>query len=227
MSPAPEPAAQPVARRKMQFGCLHVLGIVLIVMLITGLFAGWWVKHYIYASPYKPTQLSPSAQKKLDEKLARLDESAPVFPDEPADRAQPERYSEDDAKREIRISQKELNALVAKDLQAAKHVAIDLSDDLISVNTVLPLDSDLPVLGGKMLRIKFGVMLRFVDGQAVASMRGVSIGGVPLPSAWWGDIKNKNLVKEFSDEGGFWDRFSRGVEQIQVTDGHLVIRLKE
>jgi len=58
-------------------------------------------------------------------------------------------------------------------------------------------------------------------------MRGISLGGVPLPSAWWGDIKNKNLVEEFSGEGGFWSRFSKGVENVQVRDGHLWIKLKE
>ena len=35
------------------------------------------------------------------------------------------------------------------------------------------------------------------------------MGGVPLPSAWWDEIKNRNLVKEFGSEGGFWDQFSK------------------
>ena len=217
----------PKAPKKLQFGGLQVLAIVLIAILVTALFAGWWVKHYLYASPYTPTKLSAKAQKTLDDKLARLDEPVAGNRDEPSDTAKPERYREDPDKREIRISEKELNALVARDEQMARHVAIDLSEDLISVNTVLPLDPDFPVLGGKTLRIKFGLTLRFMDGQTIASIRGISLGGVPLPAAWWGDIKNKNLVKEFSGEGGFWDRFSRGVEQIQVTDGNLLIRLKE
>ncbi len=61
----------------------------------------------------------------------------------------------------------------------------------------------------------------------MVAIRGVSLGGVPLPSAWWGDIKNKNLVEEFGSEGGFWDQFSKGVEDIKIRQEHLWIKLKE
>jgi hypothetical protein len=45
----------------------------------------------------------------------------------------PEPYSEENASREIRITEKELNALIAKDEEAARRVAVDLSDDLVSI----------------------------------------------------------------------------------------------
>jgi hypothetical protein len=40
-------------------------------------------------------------------------------------------------------------------------------------------------------------------------------------------MKNKNLVNEFGSEDGFWQIFSEGVEDIQVKDGHIRIKLKE
>ena len=33
--------------------------------------------------------------------------------------------------------------------------------------------------------------------------------------------------KEFGDQGGFWKAFADGVDEIQVTDGELRIKLKE
>lgn len=227
--PTPTPAPTPPPPRR--FGCLQVLLIVLVAMLLTAVAAGWWVKHYLYASPFKPTTLSAREEKVLENKLEQLDEAAmseaaePLTPEDQTPK--PERYTEDDSKREISITQKELNSLVGRDAQLGKHVAIHLADDLVSVNTVVPLEEDFPFIGGKTLRIKFGLSLKIDEGQAVASMRGVSLGGVPLPSAWWGDIKNKNLIHEFSGEGGFWDRFSRGVETIRISDGALLIKLKE
>lgn len=87
-------------------------------------------------------------------------------------------------KEEISLSEKELNALIAKDSETAKRVAIDLADDLVSVKLLVPVDEDFPILGGKTLRLFFGVTLSFKDDRPIVAVRGVSLGGVPLPSAW-------------------------------------------
>ena len=87
-------------------------------------------------------------------------------------------------KEEISLSEKELNALIAKDSETAKRVAIDLADDLVSVKLSVPVDEDFPILGGKTLRLFFGVTLSFKDDRPIVAVRGVSLGGVPLPSAW-------------------------------------------
>jgi hypothetical protein len=220
--------------KKKRFGWLHVLGIAFIALMVIGLLSAWWIKHNIYASHFEPTRLSLKEKQVLDLKLAKLEEStvkekSPVKakPNQSAVTLQPEPYSEDDAKREIALSEKELNALIAKDSETAKRVAIDLADDLVSVKLLLPVDEDFPILGGKTLRLSFGVTLSYNQGRPIVAIRGVSLGGVPLPSAWWGDIKNKNLVEEFGSEGGFWDQFSKGVEDIKIREGHLRIKLKE
>lgn len=221
--------------KKSRFGWRHVLGIAFIGIIVTALLSAWWVKQNIYASHFEPTRLSAKEQQVLDSKLAKLEESA--VKEKPAIKKakpyhqsvplEPERYSEDDAKREISLSEKELNALIAKNPETAKRVAIDLADDLVSVKLLLPVDEDFPILGGKTLRLFFGVTLSYKEDRPTVAIRGVSLGGVPLPSAWWGDIKNKNLVEEFGSEGGFWDLFSKGVEDIKIREGHLWIKLKE
>ncbi len=214
----------PGAKKPFRLGCLHVFGILLAIVAVLALLAVWWVKSNVYAGKFSPTRLSEGEEKVLAAKLERLDPSRPASP---SDRLEPERYAEDDASREVHISEKELNALIARDEEAARRVAIDLSDDLVSVKLLVPLDEDIPVLGGKTLKIRCGVALSFAEGKPVVAIRGVSLGGIPLPGAWWGDIKNTNLVREFGGEGGFWSLFSRGVENLEVRDGLLVIKLKE
>ena len=220
------------------FALLGLLGALAAVVVLTAVATAWWLSSNVYAKPFEPTQLTEREERTLAGKLAKMDAAASSGDrrNVPADRGrdlpadedlEPEPYSEDDAAREVRLSERELNALVARDGNVARRVAIDLSDDLVSVKLLVPIDPDFPLLGGKTLRFNFGVELGYAKGRPIVAMRGVSLGGVPVPSAWWGDIKNQNLVEKFGKEGGFWDHFARGVENIQVRDGHLWVQLKE
>lgn len=224
-----EPAA-----KKLHFSFLQVTGIVALVIIVTALLTAWWVKHYIYASKFTPTVLTAKERKVLDSKLVKLEESAKkdlVVPKKKRHERgvplEPEVYSEENAKREISLTEKELNALIANNPEVAQRVAINLSDSLISVKLVIPIDEEIPVLGGKTLRLNLGLILSYENERPVVALKGVSIGGIPLPNAWLGNLKNRNLVKEFGDEGGFWKLFSDGVADLKVKKGHILIKLKE
>lgn len=228
-----ENIAEPVAK-KIRFSWLQVMGIVVLVMIATVLLTAWWVKYYIYASKFKPTVLNSKEQKVLDSKLAKLEESAKkdvvMAKKKRHDKGaalEPEAYSEEGVKREISLTERELNALIANNPEVAQRVAIDLSDNLVSVKLVIPVDEEIPVLGGKTLRLNVGVILGYEKEKPVVALKGVSLGGVPVPNAWLGYLKNRNLVKEFGDEDGFWKLFSDGVADLKVKDGHILIKLKE
>ena len=225
----PEPVV-----KKFRVGLLQVLGIVGLVVVITALLTAWWVKHYLYASKFTPAVLTVKEQKALDSKLAKLEATAnkdSVIPKRKRqDRVaplEPEAYSEEGAKREISLTEMELNALIANNPEVAQRVAIDLSENLISVKLVVPMDEEIPMLGGKTLRLNLGVILGYENGRPIVALKGVSLGGIPLPSAWLGNLKNRNLVKEFGAEGGFWKLFSDGVIDLKVQEGHILIKLKE
>lgn len=214
-------------------GLISVVLILLIIVIVGFVF--YWVKQNIYASQFTPTKLSSQEQKVLDIKLNKIERSAYLSGNKPikgkpnvtGKPLEPEPYTEKDEDREIRLTEKELNAIVAKDSDVARKVAIDLADDLVSVKLLVPMDEDFPILGGKTIRLKFGTKLAYEDEKPVVAMRGISLGGVPLPSAWWGDIKNKNLVEYFGGGGGFWDQFAKGVADIKIQEGQLYIKLKE
>ncbi len=212
------------------FTLIGILVAIAVIVLTTVVVTAWWLSSNVYAKPFEPTQLTQPERVALNGKLSKLG-GVPVpaeDPDQPLPEGlEPEPYSEDDAKREIRLNERELNALVARDGEVARRVAIDLADDLVSVKFLVPVDPDFPFLGGKTLRFNFGLELGYSAGKPVVAMRGLSLGGVPIPSAWWGDIKGQNLVEKFDSEGGFWDQFSKGVENISVRDGHLWVQLKE
>ena len=212
----------------------QVLLFVGLAVLVTTLITAWWVNTYLYAATFDPIRLTESEQHSLDSKMAQLgqrnstgDHSLNPKAGSSAGPLTPEPYSEEGASRDIQLTERELNALIAKDEEMAKHVAVDLSDNLVSVKLVVPVTDDMPIVGGKTLKLNFGVTLSYANGKPVVAMEGISLGGVPLPSAWWGDIKHRNLVEEFSGPGGFWDQFAKGVEDLHIQNGKLHITLKE
>jgi len=231
---SPEKISDPQNQPRTRW--LRILGISAAVCIVMTVLGVLWVRYNLYASPFTPTRLSEHEQQVLNEKLDYLERGIQrqnLNPDSKPDetngegRLNPEPYKEDVSKREIRISEKELNSLIAKDDETARRVAIDLSRDMVSLKVLIPVDQDSPILGGKTIRLSCGITLRHYAGKPVVALRGVSIGGVPIPNAWLGGIKNTDLVREFGEQGGFWDTFPKGIENIRVSDSSLYIKLKE
>ncbi len=117
--------------------------------------------------------------------------------------------------------------MLAKNTNLGKRAVFDLSENLLSIKILVPLDEEVPVFGGKTLKVTSGMVLAYSGGKPTVALKGVSLMGVPLPNAWLGGIKNMDLVKEFGDSSGFWKVFSDGVEDIEVRQGRVQIRLRE
>lgn len=214
----------------------HIVWIVIVTMLVTAGITYWVVRSYIYAKDFKPVELSAQEKKALDSKLRIL--GYDPGPDQPQTTStgdkqtdeqwlRPEAYTEAGAKREVSFSERELNAMVAKNRDLAKKVSVDLGDDLVSARILVPVDPDFPILGGKTLRVSTGVEMAFREAKPVIVLKGISIMGIPVPNAWMGGLKNIDLISEFGDTDGFWKSFAEGVENVRVEEGALKIKLKE
>ena len=215
----------------------QVLLIMLVTVLVTVGGTYWFLTTYVFAREFKPVELSVKEERVLEDKLKALGYEVDVEQaGQPRDPSQnidergflkPERYSEAGARREVSFNERELNALLAKNTDLARKLAIDLSDDLVSAKLLVPLEEDFPVLGGKTLRFNAGVEMAYAGEKPIIILKGVSVMGVPVPNAWLGGLKNIDLVGEFGADEGFWKSFSDGVENIQVVDGRIKIKLKE
>lgn len=207
----------------------RTFGIVVITVFITASVAYWLVTSYLFPTAFTPVLLSEKDQQLLDRKLERLGGSSTGRQKKPDSqkRLQPEAYSEIGASREIDFSEKEFNALLAKNTDLASKLAFDFSDNLASAKLLVNLDPDFPVLGGKTLKVTAGMEIKLVNGKPSAILKGVSVWGVPIPNAWLGNLKNTDLNKEFGEAGGFWQAINEGVEEIEVKEGKLHIKLKE
>jgi plasmid maintenance system antidote protein VapI len=220
----------------------HVLLIILLTIVVTIAGTYWVLKTYIFATEFTPVSLSAKEEKSLQTKLNTLGYESEVssFPahkknsrkmqsDEIDENGflKPETYSEENAPREISFTERELNALLAKNTDLARKLAIDLAEGLISAKLLIPLEEDFPMLGGKTLRFNAGIGMAYQNDKPVIVLKGISIMGIPMPNAWLGGLKNIDLVSEFGVDPGLWKSFSDGVRDIQVSDDQINIKLKE
>ncbi len=236
-TPAPE---------KKGFSGLQVLAIVCGMMMLTIIITLFAVRTWLFPHPFTPVVLDQQEEQRLEQKLERFDSftslstahaqsagpaaaaATPPQPDFKKDGTlNPKAYSEAGASREISLSEREINGLLAKNTDLAQKLAIDLAEDLVSLRLLVPVDPDFPIMGGKTIRARAGAELAYREGRPVVILKGVSLMGVPVPNAWLGGLKNIDLVREFGGDQGFWKSFSDGVETIRVKEGQLYIKLKE
>jgi hypothetical protein len=195
-------------------------GIVLSCCLLTAIGTVWWVKHNIYASPLHPVQLSQSEKTTLDAKLAKLELSEEVVPPEAPAKT-------DGDPRTISISSKEINAFLANQ-GIGEQVKLDVTRNRIAANFLLPIDKDAPLFAGTTLRIRLALnALMNENGKLVVKVDDVSLGGIPLPNAWLGDIKGLDLVTSNIGEDPAIERFAAGIKDFRLENGHVHIVLNE
>jgi len=219
--------------------------LLLVVVLVTVLVTVWVVRSYFFPAPMEPVSLSVAEQQTLDAKLRQLGEP-PAQASAQADRPLvdldaggeplvnrdargeplvPELYREDDSARVLFFSQRELNGLIARNPDLAERMALHLSRDKVSATWLLDLPPDFPLMPGQRVRLDAGLALAHRDGRLRVVLEGVSVMGVPLPSAWLGGLKGADLVALYSAEEGFWKAFADGVQDLRVEQGQLRVEL--
>lgn len=205
------------------------LGLILLTILLSVGISIWVMMTMLFPGDFTPVTLSQQEEQKLEQKLQTFDslQQSTTPANQTKTPLTPERYSEAGASREITLSERELNGLLAKNTDLAHRLAIDLSDNLSSGKLLVPLDPEFPILGGKTIKLSAGLEMRYAEGKPVIILKGVSVWGIPIPNAWLGNMKNIDMVQEFGNDQGFWKAFADGVEEIEVEEGRLRIKLKE
>ncbi len=151
---------QPLPHDKKQgFSGTQVLGIVVGAMFIAIVATVFAIKIFFFSGPFTPVQLSPGEAQQLAEKIEKVEgfsnQAAPKKNEYAKDGTLlPEQYSEEGASRRINFTERELNAMIANNTELAEKLAVKLADNMVSIKLLIPLDPDLPMLGGKTLRVK-------------------------------------------------------------------------
>ncbi|TVP87895.1 MAG: hypothetical protein EA347_06825 [Thioalkalivibrio sp.] len=205
----------------------------ILVLLLAVLLAAAGLRIYYLTQVERETAvaLSPTEQQTLDEKLAVLREASARAAPGTADPAEhpapdtattlaPEVYEEDPEQRYLRFTERELNAAIARDPALAGRAAVRLSPEQVSSTFLVDVPEDLPLFGGRRLRVQAGMRLTTEGNRVEARLLGVSLAGVPLPDAWLGGFKGRDLL-----EGSALSGLGAGIESVEVGDGWVALRL--
>lgn len=219
--PAPStPASLPGSAWKKKL--LIVFAVIVACCGITAAATTWWVKRNVYASPFRPVSLTQTEQKAFDEKVEALSgKNAAV-----SSGAESQPGAGDD-KRTLVVTDKEINAYLAKQ-GLGDQIKVELNEGTAAATLIAPVDKDVPVIGGKTFRIRVGLATGGKpNGGMSLAINDVSIGGVPVPNAWLGDVKGVNLLAGTAGSDPVVKRFLAGIREFQIKGGSIRVHLNE
>ena len=148
----------------------------------------------------------------------------------PAEIEEPEVDVFVDDKRTLILTEREINGFLHHNTPYAEKVKIDLGRDTVTAKIIVDFPEDTPMVGGRRLRVHTTLALYLdADGEFAIELRDVTAGGISIPNAWLGDLKNKNLT-EFGDnsEGSaILEKISAGIADFEVEPDQIRIRLNE
>ncbi|MEM7386655.1 MAG: hypothetical protein AAF514_17090 [Verrucomicrobiota bacterium] len=216
------------------------IGVILLALLLAALMVFFWYRYNFHAGKFNPINLSKPEVVVVEEKLEKIGETPPRSQRDIGE-AVGERHavsemevpieeSVDPAEeaRTVMITEKELNGMLHKNTGLGDELKIVLDRDSIGARWVKDMPDDVPILGGKTIRVKVGVGA-YIDenGKLALMINNVTLGGVPMPNAWLGDIKGINVVEEYGSDIPLLDNFARGIKELKIEDGRMMVILNE
>lgn len=201
---------------------LIIFAIILGCCGLTAIATAWWVKRNFYASPLRPVSLTQQEKQVFNEKVSAINGSQ-----SPTPVGKSVEQSEFDEKRTLTLSEKEINAFL-NEKGMGDRVNVELSEGGVQATALVPVDKDVPVLGGKTIRLAIALAGNMgADLQPAFRITDVSIGGVPVPNAWLGDLKGVNLLASNIESDPIVKRFLAGIREFEFKKGAIRVLLNE
>lgn len=237
---APETTARPAQRKPwLLLGCAALV-LVVITAVIAVAATIWWLKR-----PIEPVTLDAREQAALDEKVRVFQEAGATAAGSPApDGAAtsgpvpaPGQPSEGAApapepvylpgSKTIRLTERELNALLNQNTDLGNQVRLELAKDAIHAYLAVPIPPDFPIGGGSTLRARGRFVVKVGEGQdPTAILEDLTVFGLSLPQAWLGGVKGRNLFENQFDRQKSGPLL-QGIKSLKVEPGNLVLEVNE
>jgi arginine N-succinyltransferase len=230
-SPPPVSPAAPISSRKncVWLGC-GALALILVTAVIAVAATLWWLKR-----PIEPVTLDAKEQAVLDEKVRVFEQArenppathapAPGQPNEGGAPAPEPVYLP--GSKTLRLTERELNALLNQNTELGDKVRIELARDAVHAYLAVPIPPDFPIGGGTTFRARGRFQIKVVEGEVpTAILEDVTVLGLSLPRAWLADLKGRNFFGEEARKAGK-GAFLQGVKSLKVEPGNLVLEVHE
>jgi len=195
----------PVPRRR---SCLipGLVGILVVLLVAVGLW--FWLNR-----PISPVKLSADEKVTVEKKIEAIQVEQPTEP------------TYEKGKKEIVLTERELNGLLNEHTTMGEKLKFELATDAIHARLETDLDPDLPVVGGKKLKARARFIVKTDSGVPALILEDLTVWGVSLPNEWLAQLKGRDILGELLG-GGNGGKVA-GIEEVKVQPGQLLIRLKE
>jgi hypothetical protein len=185
---------------------LITLGVIFGITGLAAASAAFWYHHNFQAQPFKPVQLSPAEQLVLDRKM-----NPPAVTD-PA--------------KTVVLSEREINGWL-QEQGLGERLKVGIQGGTISVGALLPLDPEVPVLGGRTVRFKIALEVQLKAGHRLGlQVSDISMGGISPPNAWLGGIKGRDLLAGMELDPAA-KAFAEGIKSVEVGSGEIRVVLND
>ncbi len=172
----------------------------------------FWYQHNFNASPFKGVQLSQPERQVLEQKVAIIKkEQLPAPVTDPA--------------KTLVLSEREINGFL-QEQGLGNHLKVSIGGGSMSASALIPVDKEVPFIGGHTVRVKITLSPKLDDNHRMALyLSNLTIGGISPPNAWLGDIKGANLFDYKNDP--LMKRLSDGIKDLQVQEGEIRVILND
>jgi len=133
---------------------------------------------------------------------------------------------DDKGRRIVRFTQRELNGYFTDDPTLREFIRVELNDDEVIARLRMKMPEGLP-MAGKVVKVRGRVNVVVNEQQMHASIESLTVGGIAVPSAVLGGLKGENLFEELFDSSDEAQKFREFVEELEVKDGEILIKLAE
>ena len=186
--------------------------LIVIGLVFFGLMGWWWWAN----RSIEPVVLSAAELKVVQGKVAAIQH-------QPMPKVAQESVYER-GRKEIVITERELNGLLYENTNAADQLSFELEKDEIRARLETDLDQDLPWIGGTRLKARALFVVKSGKGETEIRLDDVSVWGISLPNEWLGGILGKDLLTTvFGCRKGHLS----GIEELRVEHGQILIRLAD
>ncbi|MEO0446046.1 MAG: hypothetical protein AAF191_08225, partial [Verrucomicrobiota bacterium] len=131
----------------------------------------------------------------------------------------------------IAFTQREINGMLNYNSALGEQLQLQLKPGYIDIQFFQPIPDDVQFFGGQTWRVSLDVSLNKVPGGGMEmALKDLTIGGVPIPSAWLSMIgieKNQDIIELIKKEVPAFEKFEQGIEYIDISSGTMQIKLAE
>ena len=181
------------------------------ILLVLGGAGAWWYYHNFRASKFTPVQLSQTEKKVLDDKINTA--QAPAAPNSPPEKT-------------IVLTEREINGWLERQ-GLGETVKVSISGGSIAASALVPLNKDVPFLGGHTMRIKVALHPQMdAKNHFGLFVSDVSVGGISPPNAWLGGLKGTDLLADSSADATAV-AFAKGIKNFDINSGEIRVVLNE